>query len=492
MGKDAKTLGRYLTVDSTIRWLSSHTAKRYLRALIVVGVLLASTFFGQRTSLRWLLLLAAGGGALILLHIPQMGLLAVIAAALVVRFEVSTGTEVRLNLATLLIPMLFGLWLFEGLRTRKLHWAASAVNRPLTFFLLAGLLSFMIGNSTWDPAVPRSGNFWLVQLAQWAIFAFAAFAFWLVANIQRAETWLPRLTWFFLILGGGLAILRVVPGTNRWVAPFVTVTFIRAPFWVLLAALAGGQILFNAELRRSQRVFLWVVLVAVLAYAFVLMDDRTSNWIGITTVIGVLVWLRLPRLRRAILVLGGVLLLLGLVSGFLYEFAGGDEKWSESGASRLVLIGRVLTVTQHNLITGLGPASYRNYAGMEPLPYEGALWINPQINSHNNYVDLIAHTGFLGLGLFLWFAWALFRLGWRLNACYHTGFAGGYVSGMTAAWVGCLVIMLLADWMLPFVYNIGFPGFQASVLVWLFLGGLVALEHLDKSALSVSRGYEEG
>ena len=33
-----------------------------------------------------------------------------------------------------------------------------------------------------------------------------------------------------------------------------------------------------------------------------------------------------------------------------------------------------------------------------------------------------------------------------------------------------------ADWALPFVYNSGFPGFQASVLLWLFLGGLVALD----------------
>ena len=43
---------------------------------------------------------------------------------------------------------------------------------------------------------------------------------------------------------------------------------------------------------------------------------------------------------------------------------------------------------------------------------------------------------------------------------------------------GALIIMALADWILPFVYNIGFPGFQASVLVWLFLGGLVFLESL--------------
>jgi hypothetical protein len=49
---------------------------------------------------------------------------------------------------------------------------------------------------------------------------------------------------------------------------------------------------------------------------------------------------------------------------------------------------------------------------------------------------------------------------------------------MLAAWVGALVLMIFADWILPFVYNIGFLGFQASVLVWLFLGGLVALEQM--------------
>jgi hypothetical protein len=41
-----------------------------------------------------------------------------------------------------------------------------------------------------------------------------------------------------------------------------------------------------------------------------------------------------------------------------------------------------------------------------------------------------------------------------------------------------MVIMMLGDWILPFVYNVGFSGFQASVLVWLFLGGLVAVEQM--------------
>ena len=133
-----------------------------------------------------------------------------------------------------------------------------------------------------------------------------------------------------------------------------------------------------------------------------------------------------------------------------------------------------------NPITGLAPASYRPYAGAKPLQYYRALWWNPQINSHNNYVDLFSHTGLLGLGLFLWFAVELGILGWRLTDRHAAGFTGGYVSGMTAAWVGSLVIMMFADWILPFVYNIGFPGFQASLLVWLFLGGLVAIDNCGR------------
>ncbi len=191
-----------------------------------------------------------------------------------------------------------------------------------------------------------------------------------------------------------------------------------------------------------------------------------------------LVWLRFPRLRGLLLVLVVILALSGMLFPTIYDFAGGDAEWQESGGSRLVLIKRVIEVTLRNPITGLGPAAYRPYANMKPLPYQGAFWVAPQINSHNNYVDLFAHVGLLGLALFGWFVFEVARLGHRLHRRYRTGFAAAYVNGVLAAGVGSLVIMVLADWILPFVYNIGFLGFQASVLVWLFLGGLVALENL--------------
>jgi hypothetical protein len=39
---------------------------------------------------------------------------------------------------------------------------------------------------------------------------------------------------------------------------------------------------------------------------------------------------------------------------------------------------------------------------------------------------------------------------------------------------------VLGDWILPFVYNITIRGMRASVMGWLFMGGLLAIEHIVK------------
>ncbi|MGQ9491967.1 MAG: O-antigen ligase family protein [Anaerolineae bacterium] len=443
--------------------------------LVAVTVLALAFLIGQRASPAWLALIVVVIGGIVLLAQPMLGLSALVLAALVVPIEIGTGTEVKLNAASLLIPALAALWLLDMIRRRHIRVVPSRANLPLLLFLGASLLSLLIGRATWDPMVPVKDNFILVQLAQWAIFAFSALAFWLTGNLITEERWLRRLAWTFLLVGGGLAIARTLPGLRSLAGPITTVAFIRAPFWVLLAALAGGQLLFNHGLSPARRGFLLATLAAVLYYAFSEQREAASNWVGVAAVAGVLLWLRFPRLRWPLVGLVAALALIGILFPAVYEFAGGDQEWDVSGGSRLTLIQRVVEVTLRNPITGLGPAAYRPYANATPLIYQRAYWVAPLINSHNNYVDLFAHGGVLGLLLFFWFAWEVTRLGLRLHRRYPTGFAGGYVNGMLAAGAGSLVIMLLADWILPFVYNIGFPGFQASVLVWLFLGGLVAL-----------------
>ena len=445
-------------------------------------MLVLAFLLGRRASPLWLGLLAAGIGGVVLLARPVLGLPALVLAALVVPLEIGTGTEVRLNPASLLVPALLAVWLLDMVRRRQVRVVASPVNRPLLLFLAAGLLSLLIGRATWDPTVPVGGNFLLVQLAQWAIFAFSAGAFWLTGNLVCDEIWLRRLTFFFLAVAGSLAILIVLLGNVNLVScGVVTLAVYRAPFWMLLAALVGGQLLFNDQLSAGWRLFLLITLIPVLIYVFHLAQETASNWVGVVAAAGVLAWLRRPRLRWLVVVLFVALVVSGILYSAVYKFSGGDEEWAESGGSRLALIGRVIEVTMRNPITGLGPAAYRRYAGMEPLPYGGALWIAPAVSSHNNYVDLFSHVGLLGLGLFLWFAAEVTRLGLRLRVRFTQGFTAGYVNAVLAAWAGALTLMLFADWVLPFVYNIGFPGFQASVLVWLFMGGLVALENMGRA-----------
>jgi len=440
---------------------------------VTCGLLGLAAILGFRSSRAPVLLLAALVGGLAVLARPALGVLAIVVAALVFPFSVSTGTEVTLNLATLLVPAVALAWLGSMLLRRQVDFVLSPVNRPLLYFLIAAMLSLGVGNALWDPAVPRSNHFALVQWAQWAVFGIAALAFWLGANLLNDRRWLEQAAWTFIWLGGTLAVLRCIPGTGGVLSRFATISTIRAPFWVLLAGLVGGQLWFNKSLSVWRRLFLWFFLGSVIWYAFVTQREAASNWMGVAATLAVLLWLRYRRLRwlMAALVLG--LLIAGTLIPAVYEFAGGAGEWFLSGGSRMALINRVLAVTMRNPITGLGPASYRNYAMMEPLRYGGANWLGPQVNSHNNYVDIFAHTGLVGFGLFMWTMVAIGKTTWRAShRLSEDMWLHGYACGMAGAWVGSLVIMVLADWILPHVYNIGFAGFQAALPVWIFWGGM--------------------
>ena len=62
------------------------------------------------------------------------------------------------------------------------------------------------------------------------------------------------------------------------------------------------------------------------------------------------------------------------------------------------------------------------------------------------------------------------------ETAYHGDFQQAYAAGAFAGLIGVLLASAIVEWLLPFVYNVGLGGFRFSVLSWVFLGGLVALE----------------
>jgi O-antigen ligase len=153
-------------------------------------------------------------------------------------------------------------------------------------------------------------------------------------------------------------------------------------------------------------------------------------------------------------------------------FGGGNEYSLFTRVEAWKILGEII---QRNPLLGLGPANYYWYTPLYPI-----LGYAVQFNSHNNYVDIIAQTGLLGLLAFLWFAGELAWLGYRLLDKVPTGFAQSYAFAALGGLVATLTAGMLGDWFFPFVYNIGLNGFRASIVGWLFLGGLVALHEMNQ------------
>jgi hypothetical protein len=330
--------------------------------------------------------------------------------------------------------------------------------------VLVAILAFGVGQLRWfAKAQPAPLD---AQLGGLAIFALAAGAFLLVAYQVQEIRWLQAITWLFLALGAlfiaGWMVSEIGKISGRLFQRDATAN---SMFWVWLVALAFSQALLNRRLHVGWRIALLGLVAATVYVAFVTNYSWKSGWMPSLVTLAAIIAFRWPRLGLA-LILAGTLPVTQLVSQAIatdtYSYYTRIEAWQ--------IIGEIIKV---NPVLGLGPANYYWYTPLFPIR---GYFVS--FNSHSQYVDIIAQTGLLGLACFFWLAWELGRLGWRLRTKAPSGFAQAYVYGALGGLVGMLVAATLADWVFPFVYNIGLNGFRASMLAWMFLGGLVSIEQI--------------
>jgi O-antigen ligase len=277
---------------------------------------------------------------------------------------------------------------------------------------------------------------------------------------------LAALVWCFLCLAGLYTAASTVPEL-RWLTDHFTHRVWGSVACVWALALAAAQGAFNRDLGVAWRLALVAMVAAALANAMGPNRAWLAGWLPALAGIGVIAVRARPRaalataLAVAVIVLWQLDRLLGLV-------AIGDNPYSLATRFDAALI--VLRIAALRPLIGVGPANY--YPATAAYEIRG----HPvTFSSHNNYLDILAQTGMIGLLLFLAvFALAL-RRAWRLAAVAPPGFQRAFALGALGGLTGTLAAALLGDWVIPFVYNQTLMQLPSSTFAWIFLGAVLAL-----------------
>lgn len=446
-----------------LRNLSAQGARLWLRPLLVIGLWLLSiavAFLASQHQLVLLIYPLLGLGSVVtFLRWPPLGLIVAALAGMIVPFYGRSG----LNVTMILVALLLGLWLLDMVvRQRQVRLAPSRALWPLLAFVVIALLSFGVGQLSWFQFALHAPLG--AQLGGLSIIVLSAGTCLLVANQVHDLRWLSRLTWAFLAMAA-LAVFdrSVLPefglSTRQLFQPVGSV------FFVWLVAMAFSQAAFNRDLHPGWRLALGGLTLVTLYVLVILKYADKSGWIPalvcIVAIIGFRSW-RAGLVLVPVAALSALYLWTGVIASDEYSISSRVDAWT--------IMAQIIKISP---IWGMGFANYYWYTPLFPIRGYAV-----SFSSHNNYLDIVAQTGLVGLVCFLLFLLGIGWLGWRLREHVPDGFAQAYVYGALGGLVGTAVLGMLGDWVLPFFYNIGLSGFRTSMLGWLFLGGLVSLEHM--------------
>jgi O-antigen ligase len=141
-----------------------------------------------------------------------------------------------------------------------------------------------------------------------------------------------------------------------------------------------------------------------------------------------------------------------------------QDNVSEGGLQRLDIWRMNLGHVANHPIFGMGPAGYAIY-NVTYHPRDAR-------STHNNYFDVLAQNGVLGLIAFAALAATAIAVALRARRAVcgrgdmQEAFANAAVAGLPAAFLA----MMLGDWVLPFAYNVTIMGFDHAIHTWLVMG----------------------
>ncbi len=426
----------------------------------------------------YVLAIFALAGLTLLLRFPTLVVVSIIPATIAIPFGLGTGSQTELPISVLLVLLALGLWFLDMLVVKK-EFSLMPGRTVIAAILLAfgSILSFAFGQLPWfyyrhAPITAQLGGTMLYVLAAGTVLVAAH------CLTRKALVW----SVVALISLGGV-FLFLSPFSSRYysltrpILQFFADGSTGALFWIWLFCIAVAQLMFNNSLNIKWKVALGVMLMAFVYNAFFERREWVSGWLPAMLGGGVILFLASKKFRIPLIVFGLLVLALNWqqIRGIVMV---GDNEYSLM--TRLDAWKIMFKIIAINPILGVGPANYYFLTPLFPI-----LGYSVQFNSHNNYIDLLAQTGIIGLALFIWLMVEIILVGLRMRKNMSSGFDLAFVYGVIGAMAGTLVSGMLGDWVIPFVYNVGFAGFRSSLIGWFFMGGLLALNRITTISGSV-------
>jgi len=399
------------------------------------------------------------GGFIALLRYPNLGFILLLLGGMFVPFAGPGG----FNVSILTVILMIVLWLLDMFVVkRKFEFVRSSAIRPAFYMLVVSIIAFAMGQIPWFAFANQAPLD--AQIGGFAIYFFMILAMIMTANVLRELRWLKVIVWTFIGLGSIYVLGRAL---HIWYVDslYQHGVYANSMFWMWLVALPLSQAIFNDHLKLRTRILLYGIVAITFYVSLVQQNDWKSGWVPSAVAAAALIGLRFRKLTLfsiPFVMVVAVYLAQDLISTDQYSWGTRVDAW-------LV----VLDISRVSPIIGLGFSNYYWYAKVFSIR-----GYSIKFNSHSQFVDIIAQTGLLGLLCFIWILFEVGRLAWKLANRLQDGFAKGYAYGVFAGVLGSLMAAFLVDWLLPFAYNIGLDGVRASILPWIFFGGLISIEQM--------------
>ena len=399
-----------------------------LITLVLLGLLGYSAtigaFLGMGRNTISLLLIAIPIGILIVILIVQHFELAVLLlplTTLAIPIDLPTGTSSRVPISLALTLLLAVIWCIS-MSLRRWKLAQSPLNRPLLAFGAVCIIS-LIWDQIWrDPVLIYVPRFIIIQIGSLASFLLSICAALLIGNFVITERRLK------FVVGLFIGFCSLMTFTQLFHIPQHFLND-RGLWGTWLIAPAYGLLIAQPRVAWYWRAALVVLLLATLYQNLIVNSIWLSGWVPSLFTIGVATFL---HSRKAFLIFVAAAAIAGVMGkGFLDMVV--QENVNEGSAGRVGLWEHNLELIRSHWLFGTGPAGYALYY----------MTYNPDTAAatHNNYFDIVAQFGIVGILAWLWLSVVSMWEGWTLVRRAPPGFPRTMAIIATSGWAGALVAM---------------------------------------------------